>query len=320
MRSRKGIKIISIGIALILVVFFIISAVLFMSLDADLLESYIEKKFSREVTTKEIKLGLFSSISGIRAKQVAISNRWTEQKIENEEIIPEKSTFIQLNTLNFRFAILPLLKRSLIIRELILYDPEIRLIRYTDGSLNISDLISYNTLYAGDLPLSIIAKSIGVKNGTADLQDIMSGHRYSVQNLYLDFFDIHVDPNDLKNKNSLKTRMNFTLQSLLIPNDSFAEEVSAQFITQGNIQPFDLSTQIYDPSIHLNIETPAGKVSGFKLIKKIKDLRLLGEFGVKLDFLNDTLEWKKGSLTLHYAGGILEFKDGELKSEGYSMK
>ena len=320
MRGKKGIKLSFIGIAVILVIFLSIIVVLLMSIDADLLESHIEKKFSREVTTQEVKLGLFSAISGVRAEQIAISNRWTEHKIETEEIIPEKSTFIRLDTLNFRFALFPLLKRSLIIKKLLLHDPEIRLIRYPDGSLNISDLISYNTLYAGDLPLSIKAQSIGVKNGTADLLDQMSGYRYSIQNLYLDFFDIHVDPADLENKNSLKARMNFTIQSQLMPADSFAEEVTASFIIQGNILPFDLSTQIYDPSIHLNVETPEGKVAGFKLIKKIKELQLLGEFGITLDFLSDTLAWKTGSLVVRYAKGILEFKDGELKSEGYSMK
>jgi hypothetical protein len=320
MKAKKGVKLLFIGAAVILLALIALSIILLLSFEKDLLELYVEKKFSREVTTQEVNFGLLSAISGVRARQIVISNRWTEDQIKAEEVIPDKSVFIRLDTLNFRFSLIPLLKRSLVIKTLWLQNPEIRLIRHPDGSLNISDLMSYDTLYAEDLPLSISANSIAVKDGTALLQDQISNHRYSIQDLYLDFFDICVDPDDLEKKNSLKTRMGFTLQSLFMPADSFAEEITADFKVKGSIQPFDLAVRSYDPSMHLNVETPEGKAAGFKLIKKIKNLPLLGEFGVTLDFLNDTLEWKKGSIVLRYSKGILEFSEGKLETQGYSMK
>jgi len=152
--GKKIFKITWISAAILLGAVLVFALVLWLTVDADMIESALEKQLSRKVKIGRIKAGLFAAVSGISAERISISDR------------AEEDVFMRLASLEFQFEFLPLLRRHLRVRALILEGPEIRLVRYPDGSLNVSDLMSPGPpgkeMEAGDLPLSLHIERIRV--------------------------------------------------------------------------------------------------------------------------------------------------------------
>jgi uncharacterized protein involved in outer membrane biogenesis len=126
--QKRIFKIIGIISVILLAAIILFAVFVWLSVDADVIESALEKRLSRKVKIGEIKAGLFSAVSGIKAERLSISDRWDRERIESEEDIREEDVFMRLASLELRFEFLPLLRRHLRVRSLILKGPEIRLV------------------------------------------------------------------------------------------------------------------------------------------------------------------------------------------------
>lgn len=82
-------------------------------------------------------------MSGIEIKNVSISNFKTPQELENLQGKPVAAgdIFTSMDFFRFKVKILPLLKRQIDFKELVLYSPVINLSKNKQGVMNIDDLI-----------------------------------------------------------------------------------------------------------------------------------------------------------------------------------
>ncbi len=323
MSGKKIFKITWISAAILLGAVLVFALVLWLTVDADMIESALEKQLSRKVKIGGIKAGLFAAVSGISAERISISDRWSIERLEAQDDIAEEDVFMRLASLEFQFEFLPLLRRHLRVRALILEGPEIRLVRYPDGSLNVSDLMSPGTpgkeMEAGDLPLSLHIERIRVSDGTLLFEDRMTGSRYRIRDLSMEIFDIRVDPADLQHHNSLMLRIESVLESVFIQPGGFAQEVVAEFRMRGQIRPFDPLSGKTSPQAKMEIETPSGQIKGSALFARLRSVPLLKNFGVTPDFLPEDMNWDRGSIVLSYADDVIQLDNGTFHLEGYGL-
>ena len=321
--KRKLFKIAWISAAVLAAVVLVIAVILWLTVDADMIESVIERQISRRVEIGGIRAGLFSAVSGFSVQQLLISNRWSRERIDSEEDIGEDEIFMRMGSLKLELEFWPLLRRHLRVRSLLISQPEIRLVRFADGSLSVSDLMterpSDKGMEAGDLPLSLDVESIRVSDGVLLFEDRVSGSRFRIHSLNLEISDIRIDPRDLEQHNSLRIRGAAALESVLIPPGGFAQEVEAEFRMQGLVRPFDPETGLPAPQARLNLETPSGRIKGSALFARLRSSPLLSGFGVTPDFLPGDLDWKDGTLVLSVAGDLAEIEEGTFRLEGYGM-
>ena len=114
-----------------------------MKVDKTFISSQMAKALNRQVYIEKIDISIFSVLSGIEIKNVAISNFKTPQELENLQGKPVAAgdVFAGMEALRFKVKILPLLKRQVELKELVLYSPVINLSKNKQGVLNIDDLI-----------------------------------------------------------------------------------------------------------------------------------------------------------------------------------
>jgi hypothetical protein len=320
---KKIFKIAWISAAILLGIVLVLAVVVWLTVDVDMIESAMEKQLSRRVEIGSIKAGLFSSVSGFDIEQVAISDRHSREQIESEGKLGEDEIFIRLESLKLNFEFWPLLRRQLRIRSLLINQPEIRVVRYPDGSLNVSDLMtegsSEKEMGARDLPLALDIERVRISDGILLFEDQTNGSRYRIHSFNLEISDIWIDPRNLEQHNSLQIQAEALLESVLIPTGGFAQEVKAEFRMQGQIQPFDPKTGMAAPQAKLKIETPSGLIKGSALFARLRSAPLLNRFGVAPDFLPDDIDWKNGSILLSIAGDVAQLEEGTFRLEGYGM-
>ncbi len=314
-----GIAALALVITLVVLVFIIVR-----SLDADMLEKVLESRLSRKVQIQTFKAGLFSAVSGIKAEQIVVSNMWESSRIRSELTIPEDEVFMRAGSFKFEFSILPLLKKQLKIQNLILQAPEIRLIQYADGSLNISDLMrpqqaAAEPMAAQDLPLSLHIDRIAVTNGTVMVEDRSTGNRFQVSELNVELFDIQIDPQDLENSNSLQTKIEFSVESLFVQPGGFAQKLNAVFKAGGTIHPFDPKTGEPSPSFNLRLESPSGLIQGSSLLKQINSLPLIEGYGLRFNLLDENLDWKEAVIDMSMQNNVLAIREGKFHTGEYDL-
>lgn len=321
--KRKLFKILGISTAILITVVLVIVLILWLTVDADMIESALEKQISRNVEIGGIKAGLFSAVSGFHVEQLLISDRRSPEQIASGEEIRDSEIFMRLGSLKLNFEFWPLLRRQLRVRSLLIDKPEIRLIRYPDGTLNVSDLMTEGSekqeAGAGDLPLSINVGRIRVSDGILMFEDQTNGSRYRIHGFNLEIYDVHIDPRNLEEYNSLQIRSDLLLESVFIPAGGFAQKVEAEFRAEGRIRPFDPKSGIPAPQVNMMVKTPSGLIKGSELFASLRSSPLLDRFGISPDFLPDDLDWKDGSILLSLAGDVVRLEEGKFRLEGYGM-
>jgi hypothetical protein len=323
LKTRKLFKIAGISAAVLIGIVLVIAVILWLTIDADLIESALEKQISREVEIGGIRAGVFSALTGFRVDQLSISHFRSPEQLGSEEKIPEEEIFMRLGSLRLNFEFWPLLRRQLRVHSVLIDKPEIRLIRYPDGTLNVSDLMAEGSadkeMGAGDLPLSVNIDRIRVSDGILLFEDQTDGSRYRIHGFDLEVYDIRIDPRNLNEHNSLRIRGTSSVESVLIPAGGFAQEVEAEFRMQGRVRPFDPVSGTPEPEVDLKVETPSGRIRGSELFASLRSSPLLDRFGITPDFLPEDLDWKDGSILLSVAGDVVRLEEGTFRLEGYGM-
>ena len=123
-----------------------------------------EKKLHRPVQLGDIQVSIFS---GIVLKQLTI--------LEKEP----GETFVKADQVRLRYQFWPLLSGRVVVDEVRLDRPIIRVVRMPDGSFNYSDIVAKKEGPAEPKPeageLNLLISKVGLTNGTINFEDRAGG-------------------------------------------------------------------------------------------------------------------------------------------------
>jgi hypothetical protein len=292
-----------IAVAVLLLVAAGISLYIYLTVDKDWLEDRLEASLLRKVTIQDIRFSPFSAVAGIQVAGVEVSNRMEEERIERISTVPPDQLFVRMESGRIRFRLLSLLSRSLDIREIVLDEPEIRVLRHPDGSFNFSDLIP-----AERSETNIIISRISISSGRASLVDRISGNSYEISD-----FDLSGE----KSGHDLNVRADFRIQAQRLRAPKFARDLNVQFEIEGTLAALLYPQGTTLPPFRLDVHTPKGWIEGFLIFERIKQVPVLKDYFGPLDFLGENIEWEGGGLEVSQKEGTIRISEGEIKVEDY---
>jgi uncharacterized protein involved in outer membrane biogenesis len=114
---------IAIGVIITIIAVLIIVAgfIVYTKVDKTFVSSHISKALNRQVYIEKIDINIFSILSGIEIKNVVISNFKAPQQLENLQGKPVVTDiFAGMESLRFKVKILPLFKKQVELKELVL--------------------------------------------------------------------------------------------------------------------------------------------------------------------------------------------------------
>ena len=205
----------------ILIIFFLITGVLFASgllllrklLPPEKVKERIAQevsaRFNREIELGKIQIGL---LKGIVVEDFAFS------EFPNFK----NGTFVESKQFSLKFQILPLLKKKVIIDQIELKDPKIRIVRNGDGkTFNFSDLVkpspaptpSPTPSKDESSPLAITVSKAVISNGKVEFID------KSAQKMKLVISPIHLNITGTGLTKPMAVKLSFNLDSFLLGKD-----------------------------------------------------------------------------------------------------
>ncbi len=148
----------------------IVSRLLYLDTYKDVIISTVEKALNRRVTYKTGSFSLGNGASFIFTKAAIMEKDGS-------------TVFVSSGRIDIRIALLPLLEKRLVLKEVRLTNPYINLIRFENGKFNFSDILEGN---GEGIPLLI--RSVRIRNGSARFADraiSQQGVNFSLNNIDL---------------------------------------------------------------------------------------------------------------------------------------
>ncbi len=346
---KKVLKIFAGVIGGIVALIIIAGVAIMLIVDKPMIENVMEKNLHRHVTIGDIKVSIFSAISGIEVKDVKISNFKTEKQLEalKNKPVDAADVFVGLGSFKFKVAFGPLLKGNVVLKELMLYSPAVNVIRYKNGSFNFSDLLvspkmtaeekeakrkemeeeakkkaeeakkPQKPLTADDIPVAINVGKVGMEKGTVRFTDKQYEQVLEIYNLNAIVHSIHIDPKNLAKKNSLELDINMGIKTIGKSKKGSVESFDIGLAVDGDVKVFDLSTRKLDPEASIKLGSPYGTATGLQIFEKMKDIEALSKYCGKLSFLAKDISWKNAFVKIWYKAGTVKFSEGKLATADY---
>ncbi|GAB4219050.1 MAG: hypothetical protein Kow00102_01120 [Spirochaetota bacterium] len=333
---KKILKWVAIVIGSIFALIIIASIVLMLVVTKDMIAQQMEKALNRHVTIEKIDVSIFSVVSGIEVKGVAISNFKTPKQLEalKDKPVDKGDLFVGLDSFTFKLKFLPLLQGKFELRELLLTGPKINITRYQSGAFNFSDLMKPSKeekkveevkkeepskpLTADTLPISITIGKVGIERGTITFVDQSLQQTFQLYNLNALVHDIEIDPKDLAKKNQVKLKLDIGIKTIGKTSGGSVESFDIGLASRGTVKPFDLKTRILNPEIALKAGSPYGTMTGLQIFDAIKSNETLANYAGKFDFLSKDVKWKNGYVDIWYKGGLLKITNGKISTDDYA--
>lgn len=230
---RKFIKWLVVVFAGLLVLVVLGTIALMLLVNKQMVIGKLESLLHRHITVADVSTGIFSPVSGLKAKEVRISNFKSAPQLKNlqGQAVTEKDLFLEIKTLSIKIKLLPLLSKRIELKELALQQANLHLILYKNGLMNISDLLTSETeskpLTADDLPLGLSLEKIAFSGGTIDYENRRTQQTTRLYDFTLLVPTVEIDPARLAEKNSLALSIRSGLKSLGL-------------LTAGGFKSFDL--------------------------------------------------------------------------------
>jgi len=300
---KKNFKRVLIVVVVLLLILAGISIYIYLTIDKDWIEERLEASLSRKVTIEDIRFSPFAAVAGLQTGTVAVSNRMDEKRIEQLSAVPDSDVFVRMDNGRIRFRLFSLLSRSLDIREIVLEEPDIRIIRRSDGSFNFSDLVT-----SGGTERALSLGRLAISGGRASLIDRMSGNSYAISGLTL---------SGEKSGPGLNIKADFDLQARRLQAPKFAQDLNVQFEIEGTLDSLLVLQGTALPPFRIDVHTSRGKVEGFRIFERIKQVPVLQDYLGSLDFLGENLEWVGGSFQVSQKEGTIRISEGEIKVQDY---
>jgi hypothetical protein len=318
-------------IAVIAVLVIVAGIIVYTKVNKDFISARMSKALNRQVTIEKMDVSIFSVLSGIEVKNVAISNFKTLKELENMQGKPIAAgdVFAGMESLKFKVKIIPLLKKQVELKELVLYSPVINLSKNKQGNLNIDDLMKSKKqpadrenkepakpLSADDIPVAIAVGEIGMKNGTINYYDGENDQKFQIYKLTTIAHDINIDPKDLEKKDEVKINFGMGIKTVGSMKTGSVKNFDVTINITGRVIPFDVKTRLLDPEAIIHISVPDGEITGLQIFNSIAAIPVLGDYlGEYISFLKDKQQWKNSKETgmdLRYKGEGIEITNGKL--------
>jgi hypothetical protein len=332
---KKILIIIGSLISAILILIVAAGIIIMLKVDKAFIESQMSKVLNRQVHIEKIDVSIFSIVSGIEIKNIAISNFKTPQQLAvlAGKPVASDDIFTGVEALRFKVRFLPLLRKQLDLNELVLYSPIINLTRSKQGVLNCDDLIKSKKqhpadkadlekkkpakpLTADDIPIAITVGEIGIKNGTINYYDGEFDQRFQLYKLTTLAYDINIDPKDLEKKDEIKLKMALGLKTVGPMKTGSVQSFDVTIDATGKVIPFDVKTRLLEPEVIVHVGFPDGQITGLQMFNAVAAIPLLGDYlGEYISFLKGKQEWKDSKASgvdLHYKDSRAQLSNGKL--------
>ena len=332
---KKILKWIGIVIGAVVLLVVLASVVVMLIVDKEMIASQMEGALNRHVTIGDISVGIFSVISGIEVEDVKISNFKSPEKLEalQGKPVAENDLFVGLKAFRFRVSFLPLLSKRFVLKELVLYEPKINVIKYKSGAYNFDDLITpgkaeevkeekeepSKPFTADDLPVGITIGKVGVERGLLTYIDSGLGQTFQVYNLTALVHSIEIDPDALDEKNSVGLRIDMGIKTVGKVQTGSVKSFDIGFAVNGKVIPFDRKTRVANPEVSARVGLPYGNMTGLMIFEKIKSIDAIAKYSGKLDFLKKDITWKNAMVNVWYKGGTAKLSDGRIKTDDFEL-
>ena len=321
--------------AIIVIVVILAGVIIYMKVDKDFIASRMADALNRQVYIEKIDVSIFSIISGIEVNNLAVSNFKAPAELEalRGKPVDVADIFISMESMRFKVKFLPLLKRQVEIKELVLHSPVINLSKNKQGVLNIDDLIKSKKpaeeqpketpttepakpVSADDLPVAVAVGEIGMKSGTINYYDAQYDQTFQIYNLTTLLHDIQIDPKDLANKDQIQLKLGMGVKTVGSLKTGSVQNFDVTLDAVGKVIPFDVQTRLLEPEVLLKIAIPEGEVTGLQIFNAVASIPVLGDYlGEYISFLKGTQKWqasKNSGLDLRYKADQAEIKNGRL--------
>jgi uncharacterized protein involved in outer membrane biogenesis len=317
-------------VAVIAVLVIVAGVIVYKKVDKTFISSQMSKSLNRQVYIEKIDVNIFSVLSGIEIKNVAISNFKTPQELESLQGKPVAAgdVFAGMESLHFKIKIIPLLKKQVELKELVLYSPVINLSKNKQGVLNINDLIKSKKqekkelqepakpLTADEIPVDIAVGEIGMKNGTINYYDGEHDQKFQIYKLTTLAHDINIVPKELEKKNEVNLKLSMGIKTIGTIKTGSVQNFDITIDATGKMIPFDVKTRLLEPEVILHIAVPDGEITGLQIFNSIATIPILGDYlGEYVAFLKDKQEWKDSKetgLDLRYKADKAQITNGKL--------
>ncbi len=341
------------GIALGAAFFLIIAAsvAVMLIVDKDMIDEQMENALNRQVSIGSIDVSVFSVVSGIQVKDVKISNFKTQPQREalKGKPVAANDLFVGLSSFTFKLKFLPLLKKQVELRELVLFEPVINVVRYPGGQFNFSDLLAPKKMTAeekeellkkereeakkkaeeakqpqkpftaDDLPLEITIGKVGIEKGLISFVDQGLKQSFSVYNLTALVHSIQIDPKNLEKKNSVKLKIETGIKTIGQVQTGSVKSFDIGLSINGSVKPFDPKTKKVDPELSAKAGSGYGTMTGLQIFERLKEVEQLEKYCGKFAFLKDDIKWKNALVNVWYRGGTVKISDGRIATDDYEL-
>jgi len=344
---KKVLKWIAIFFGGIFVIIIIAGIAAMIIVDKPFIEKQMEKQLHRQVRIGDVSGGLFSAISGFTVKEVKISNFKPEKEIESlkNKPVADSDIFASMKSFNFKISLPPLLTGKVVLNEIMLYNPQINIVRYKSGAFNFSDLLiskpmtpeekaelekklreeaakpkeEPKPLKADDLPVAINVGSVGMEDGNIVFNDLTSGQKLSIYKVTAKVYDIKIDPKDLEKNDNISLKIFAGIKTLSRPESGSVQSFDVAFDVTGTIIPFEKKTRIMNPEVSVKAGSPYGTVTGLQIFNEMINVEQVAKYSGKFDFLKKEIDWKNGFVKIHYKDNVATLADGKIANDEYSL-
>jgi len=320
-------------IAVILIVIVAAGIFIMMKVDKAFIESQMCKALNRQVHIEKIDASIFSIVSGIEVKNIAISNFKTPEQLTalTGKPVAAGDVFTSMESMRFKVMIRPLLDKQLVLKELVFYSPVFNLARSKEGVLNCDDLMKSKKpaadkdeeakkqakpLTVDDIPVAITIGEIGIKNGTINYYDGKTDQRFQVYKLTALAYDIAIDPKDLEKKDEIKIKLGMGIKTVGPMKTGSVESFNVTIEVPGKVIPFDVKTRVLEPEVIVHVSIPDGQITGLKILKTVAEIPVLGDYlGGYISFLKGKQEWKGSNIAgvdVRYKAKKADLSNGKL--------
>jgi len=332
----------------ILILIIAAGIIIMLKVDKAFIQSQMSKALNRQVYIEKIDVSIFSIVSGIEIKNVAISNFKTPQQLTVLAGKPVASgdIFTGMEALRFKVRFLPLLHKQIDLKELVLYSPVINLSRSKQGVLNCDDLIKAKKqnpadkanlekkkaaevtkqakpITADDIPVAITVGEIGIKSGTINYYDGELDQRIQIYKLTSLAYDINIDPKELEKKDEIKLKMEMGIKTVGSMKTGSVQSFDVTIAATGKVIPFDVKTRLLEPEVLVHLGFPDGQITGLQMFNAVANIPLLGDYlGEYISFLKGKQEWKgskASGVDLRYKADKAQLSNGKLDLKEASL-
>ncbi|MBN2158141.1 MAG: AsmA family protein [Spirochaetes bacterium] len=342
---KKLLKILGGFIGIIILLIVAASLAIMFIVTKQRVEDQMKKALNRHVQIQDIKVGVFSIVSGIEVNRVVISNFKTEKQLEalNGKPVPANDVFASMESLRLKLKFLPLLKKQFQLNELVLYSPTINVSKNKNGIFNFDDLTRpkkltkeekaelekkkaeeakkakepKKPLTADDIPVAISIGEVGVKNGTVNYYDGTYNQRFQVYKLTTLVHGIKIDPKDLEKKDIAKVKVYMGVKTVGPMKTGSVKSFDIVLDISGSVKPFDVKTRKLEPEISMHVGSPDGQFTGLQIFNAVAANNVLTKYiGDALSFLKGKQSWKGSKLAyvdVWYKAGVAKLSNGNLK-------